>query len=103
MTLPDLAEQFAPPDIAPPLLIKLVEAIERKGNPGGRGTQLTHYNLTSWCYDFYLSLGHLLNTFLSTCTRHTSYLLLYAGEIILVWFLPPYQHVVTVWKLLNSS
>ncbi|PNJ60971.1 PIK3R1 isoform 14, partial [Pongo abelii] len=31
LTLPDLAEQFAPPDIAPPLLIKLVEAIEKKG------------------------------------------------------------------------
>ncbi|ELV10314.1 Phosphatidylinositol 3-kinase regulatory subunit alpha [Tupaia chinensis] len=30
LTLPDLAEQFAPPDIAPPLLIKLVEAIEKK-------------------------------------------------------------------------
>uniref|UniRef100_A0A8D1UYX9 Phosphatidylinositol 3-kinase regulatory subunit alpha n=1 Tax=Sus scrofa TaxID=9823 RepID=A0A8D1UYX9_PIG len=30
-TLPDLAEQFAPPDVAPPLLIKLVEAIEKKG------------------------------------------------------------------------
>uniref|UniRef100_A0A671FWC3 Phosphatidylinositol 3-kinase regulatory subunit alpha n=4 Tax=Chiroptera TaxID=9397 RepID=A0A671FWC3_RHIFE len=30
-SLPDLAEQFAPPDIAPPLLIKLVEAIEKKG------------------------------------------------------------------------
>lgn len=31
LTLPDLAEQFAPPDIAPPLLIRLVEAIEKKG------------------------------------------------------------------------
>lgn len=31
LTLPDLAEQFAPPDIAPPLLIKLLEAIEKKG------------------------------------------------------------------------
>ncbi|KAL0628171.1 Phosphatidylinositol 3-kinase regulatory subunit alpha [Plecturocebus cupreus] len=31
LTLLDLAEQFAPPDIAPPLLIKLVEAIEKKG------------------------------------------------------------------------
>ncbi|ELK11404.1 Phosphatidylinositol 3-kinase regulatory subunit alpha [Pteropus alecto] len=31
LTLPDLAEQFAPPDAAPPLLIKLVEAIEKKG------------------------------------------------------------------------
>ncbi|KAH0518362.1 Phosphatidylinositol 3-kinase regulatory subunit alpha [Microtus ochrogaster] len=30
-TLPDLAEQFAPPDVAPPLLIKLLEAIEKKG------------------------------------------------------------------------
>ncbi|ERE82807.1 phosphatidylinositol 3-kinase regulatory subunit alpha-like isoform 1 [Cricetulus griseus] len=31
LTLPDLAEQFAPPDVAPPLLIKLVDAIEKKG------------------------------------------------------------------------
>ncbi|XP_077203411.1 phosphatidylinositol 3-kinase regulatory subunit alpha isoform X2 [Paroedura picta] len=30
-TLPDLSEQFSPPDNAPPLLVKLVEAIERKG------------------------------------------------------------------------
>ncbi|MEJ1275635.1 hypothetical protein NN561_006532 [Cricetulus griseus] len=30
LTLPDLAEQFAPPDVAPPLLIKLVDAIEKK-------------------------------------------------------------------------
>uniref|UniRef100_A0A8C0M2K8 Phosphatidylinositol 3-kinase regulatory subunit alpha n=1 Tax=Canis lupus familiaris TaxID=9615 RepID=A0A8C0M2K8_CANLF len=31
LALPDLAEQFAPPDIAPPLLVKLLEAIEKKG------------------------------------------------------------------------
>uniref|UniRef100_A0A8D0B1N8 Phosphatidylinositol 3-kinase regulatory subunit alpha n=2 Tax=Episquamata TaxID=1329912 RepID=A0A8D0B1N8_SALMN len=30
-TLPDLSEQFLPPENAPPLLVKLVEAIERKG------------------------------------------------------------------------
>ncbi|XP_034758569.1 phosphatidylinositol 3-kinase regulatory subunit alpha isoform X2 [Acipenser ruthenus] len=30
-TLPDLTEQFSPPDEAPPMLVKLVEAIERKG------------------------------------------------------------------------
>ncbi|XP_053151604.1 phosphatidylinositol 3-kinase regulatory subunit alpha isoform X2 [Hemicordylus capensis] len=30
-TLPELSEQFSPPDSAPPLLVKLVEAIERKG------------------------------------------------------------------------
>ncbi|KAM7081576.1 LOW QUALITY PROTEIN: phosphatidylinositol 3-kinase regulatory subunit beta [Ciconia maguari] len=29
--LPDLQEQFSPPEIAPPLLVKLVEAIEKKG------------------------------------------------------------------------
>ncbi|RXM93461.1 Phosphatidylinositol 3-kinase regulatory subunit alpha [Acipenser ruthenus] len=29
-TLPDLTEQFSPPDEAPPMLVKLVEAIERK-------------------------------------------------------------------------
>ncbi|XP_017709209.1 PREDICTED: phosphatidylinositol 3-kinase regulatory subunit beta-like, partial [Rhinopithecus bieti] len=31
LTLPDLPEQFSPPDVAPPLLVKLVEAIERTG------------------------------------------------------------------------
>ncbi|KAM4808105.1 phosphatidylinositol 3-kinase regulatory subunit alpha isoform 1-T1 [Rhinophrynus dorsalis] len=30
-TLPDLTEQFSPPDTAPPILVKLLEAIERKG------------------------------------------------------------------------
>lgn len=33
LTLPDLPEQFSPPDVAPPLLVKLVEAIERTGEP----------------------------------------------------------------------
>lgn len=32
--LPDLQEQFSPPEIAPPLLVKLVEAIEKKGKRG---------------------------------------------------------------------
>ena len=48
LVLPDLAEQFAPPDIAPPLLIKLVEAIEKKGNPTGRGNEQT----CSWVLKF---------------------------------------------------
>ncbi|XP_075038595.1 phosphatidylinositol 3-kinase regulatory subunit alpha isoform X2 [Mixophyes fleayi] len=30
-TLPDLTEQFSPPETAPPVLIKLVDTIERKG------------------------------------------------------------------------
>ncbi|NWR74415.1 P85A kinase, partial [Centropus unirufus] len=30
-SLPDLMEQFAPPDIAPPILVKIVETIEKKG------------------------------------------------------------------------
>ncbi|XP_074991966.1 phosphatidylinositol 3-kinase regulatory subunit alpha-like isoform X1 [Calonectris borealis] len=29
-SLPDLTEQFAPPDVAPPILIKIVETIEKK-------------------------------------------------------------------------
>lgn len=33
-SLPDLQEQFSPPEIAPPLLVKLVEAIEKKGKGG---------------------------------------------------------------------
>ncbi|XP_010604830.1 phosphatidylinositol 3-kinase regulatory subunit beta [Fukomys damarensis] len=32
-TLPDLPEQFAPPDVAPPILARLVEAIEQTGEP----------------------------------------------------------------------
>lgn len=51
-TLPDLAEQFAPPDVAPPLLIKLVEAIEKKGNPADQGNQLTGYSLIPWVSSF---------------------------------------------------
>ena len=51
-TLPDLAEQFAPPDVAPLLLIKLVEAIEKKGNPAGRGDRLTGYGLILWVLSF---------------------------------------------------
>ncbi|NWV83714.1 P85A kinase, partial [Dasyornis broadbenti] len=30
-SLPDLTEQFAPPDVAPPILVKIVETIEKKG------------------------------------------------------------------------
>lgn len=30
-TLLDLMEQFAPPEMGPPMLLKLLEAIERKG------------------------------------------------------------------------
>lgn len=33
--LPELTEQFSPPDIAPPLLARLVEAIEKKGEGAG--------------------------------------------------------------------
>ncbi|XP_006885948.1 PREDICTED: phosphatidylinositol 3-kinase regulatory subunit beta [Elephantulus edwardii] len=31
LTLPDLHEQFSPPEAAPPILVKLVEAVERTG------------------------------------------------------------------------
>ncbi|XP_048198529.1 phosphatidylinositol 3-kinase regulatory subunit beta [Perognathus longimembris pacificus] len=31
LTLPDLPEQFSPPDVAPPILVKLVEAMEQTG------------------------------------------------------------------------
>lgn len=30
-SLPDLTEQFSPPDVAPPILIKIIETIENKG------------------------------------------------------------------------
>ncbi|XP_058148772.1 phosphatidylinositol 3-kinase regulatory subunit beta [Dasypus novemcinctus] len=33
-TLPDLPEQFSPPDVAPPILVKLVEAAEQTGLDG---------------------------------------------------------------------
>ncbi|KAF2976886.1 hypothetical protein EK904_015045 [Melospiza melodia maxima] len=29
-SLPDLTEQFTPPDVAPPILVKIVETIEKK-------------------------------------------------------------------------
>uniref|UniRef100_A0A8C0IUQ0 Phosphoinositide-3-kinase regulatory subunit 2 n=1 Tax=Chelonoidis abingdonii TaxID=106734 RepID=A0A8C0IUQ0_CHEAB len=35
--LPDLAEQFTPPEVAPLLLLRLVEAIEKKGERGRGG------------------------------------------------------------------
>lgn len=47
LALPDLAEQFAPPDVAPPLLIKLLEAIEKKGNQTARGSQFLFHD----CYN----------------------------------------------------
>lgn len=31
LVLPDLAEQFGPPDTAPPLLTRLMEAVENRG------------------------------------------------------------------------
>lgn len=86
LTLPDLAEQFAPPDIAPPLLIKLVEAIEKKGNLTGRGNQLTCYILVSWV----LQLTFDSWAFIRSCARHPSDVLLCTGDIILVRFLAPY-------------
>lgn len=33
VTLPELSEQFAPPEVAPPLLCRLVDVIEKKGEP----------------------------------------------------------------------
>ncbi|NWT79120.1 P85A kinase, partial [Lanius ludovicianus] len=30
-SLPELTEQFAPPDVAPPILVKIIETIEKKG------------------------------------------------------------------------
>uniref|UniRef100_A0A8C0WS72 Phosphatidylinositol 3-kinase regulatory subunit beta n=1 Tax=Castor canadensis TaxID=51338 RepID=A0A8C0WS72_CASCN len=34
LTLPDLPEQFSPPDVAPPILVRLVEAMEQTGLDG---------------------------------------------------------------------
>lgn len=49
--LPDLAEQFASPDVAPPLLIKLLETIEKKGNQTARGSQFLFPVLFHDCYN----------------------------------------------------
>ncbi|XP_026720711.1 phosphatidylinositol 3-kinase regulatory subunit beta [Athene cunicularia] len=51
--LPDLQEQFSPPEIAPPLLVKLVEAIEKKGLDGemlyrSSGSELRQALRTDW-------------------------------------------------------
>uniref|UniRef100_A0A670XSF5 Phosphoinositide-3-kinase regulatory subunit 2 n=1 Tax=Pseudonaja textilis TaxID=8673 RepID=A0A670XSF5_PSETE len=37
VTLPELSEQFAPPEVAPPLLCRLVDVIEKKGEPKETG------------------------------------------------------------------
>lgn len=84
LALPDLAEQFAPPDIAPPLLVKLLEAIEKKGNQLVEGPSYLVIVLFHGCCDLHLSVGHSLNIFPSPCARHMSSLLPCSGEIILV-------------------
>ena len=45
--LPDLPEQFAPPEIAPPTLVKLLGAIESKGESLGQG-HTAPYRLSQW-------------------------------------------------------
>lgn len=65
-TLPDLAEQFAPPDIAPPLLVRLLEAIEKKGKQTARRSQCFR-PLFCDCHTSYVSLGHSLCECLTGC------------------------------------
>lgn len=43
--LPDLPEQFSPPDVAPPILLKLVEAVEQTGE---LGPNLSHWILLAY-------------------------------------------------------
>lgn len=38
LVFPELADQFAPPEVAPPLLCRLVDAIEKKGEEAGCGS-----------------------------------------------------------------
>ncbi|KAM9112245.1 phosphatidylinositol 3-kinase regulatory subunit beta isoform 1-T2 [Pangshura tecta] len=72
--LPDLAEQFAPPEVAPPLLLRLVEAIEKKGLDSDMlyrtsGSELRQALKTEWVlgdvepFDVH-SLGEALRGFL---------------------------------------
>ncbi|CAM5126494.1 unnamed protein product [Natator depressus] len=72
--LPDLAEQFTPPDVAPPLLLRLVEAIEKKGLDSEMlyrtsGSELRQALKTDWAlgdvepFDVH-SLGEALRGFL---------------------------------------
>ncbi|NXC22090.1 P85B kinase, partial [Corythaeola cristata] len=72
--LPDLQEQFSPPEIAPPLLAKLVEAIEKKGLDSEMlyrtsGSELRQALRTDWTlgdlepFDVH-SLGEALRGFL---------------------------------------
>ncbi|KAH1174797.1 phosphatidylinositol 3-kinase regulatory subunit beta [Mauremys mutica] len=72
--LPDLAEQFAPPEVAPPLLLRLVEAIEKKGLDSETlyrtaGSELRQALKTDWVlgdvepFDVH-SLGEALRGFL---------------------------------------
>ncbi|CAM2109103.1 phosphatidylinositol 3-kinase regulatory subunit beta isoform X1 [Caretta caretta] len=72
--LPDLAEQFTPPEVAPPLLLRLVEAIEKKGLDSEMlyrtsGSELRQALKTDWVlgdvepFDVH-SLGEALRGFL---------------------------------------
>ncbi|XP_037741815.1 phosphatidylinositol 3-kinase regulatory subunit beta isoform X1 [Chelonia mydas] len=72
--LPDLAEQFTPPEVAPPLLLRLVEAIEKKGLDSEMlyrtsGSELRQALKTDWAlgdvepFDVH-SLGEALRGFL---------------------------------------
>ncbi|CAM5177199.1 unnamed protein product [Eretmochelys imbricata] len=72
--LPDLAEQFTPPGVAPPLLLRLVEAIEKKGLDSEMlyrtsGSELRQALKTDWVlgdvepFDVH-SLGEALRGFL---------------------------------------
>ncbi|XP_075759041.1 phosphatidylinositol 3-kinase regulatory subunit beta isoform X2 [Pelodiscus sinensis] len=72
--LPDLAEQFTPPEMAPPLLLRLVDAIEKKGLDSEMlyrtsGSELRQALKTDWVlgdvepFDVH-SLGEALRGFL---------------------------------------
>lgn len=73
LTLPDLAEQFAPPDVAPPLLIKLLEAIEKKGNCW-RKSVLEFYFMTVIIYMYLWTTRYVSVLFAGDrgCATHTS-------------------------------
>lgn len=73
LVFPELADQFAPPEVAPPLLCRLVDAIEKKGLDSKMlyrtsGSELRQALRTDWAVDLEafdnLSLGEALKGYL---------------------------------------
>uniref|UniRef100_A0A3B4AXJ9 Uncharacterized protein n=1 Tax=Periophthalmus magnuspinnatus TaxID=409849 RepID=A0A3B4AXJ9_9GOBI len=63
---PDLSEQFTPPETAPPVLVSLIQAIERRGTPPVCPQLGMHRYDTDWTYTTN-DLSHKDVGFLSDC------------------------------------